>query len=149
MIWRICGAYEADPELRRDLQQEVLLAVWRALPRFRGEADMRTFVARIAQYRAISHVSREAKRPKKAELADDAPSSGPDPEEAAERTLQSARLAEALRELPMDQRQTLSLTLEGFSPKEIAAILGVSANVVSIRLTRGKHALRKRLGHET
>ena len=42
MIWRICGSYEADAEKRRDLHQEALVAIWRALPKFRGDAKAKT-----------------------------------------------------------------------------------------------------------
>ena len=52
MLRRIAGSYEADPERRRELEQDILLAVWRALPRFRGEAPVRAFLARVAHNRA-------------------------------------------------------------------------------------------------
>ena len=38
MLQRIAAAYEANPALREDLSQEILLAVWRALPSWRGWA---------------------------------------------------------------------------------------------------------------
>ena len=60
MLRRIAGSYEADPERRRELEQDILLAVWRALPRFRGEAPVKAFLARIAHNRAVTHVSKEA-----------------------------------------------------------------------------------------
>jgi DNA-directed RNA polymerase specialized sigma24 family protein len=51
MITRIAAAYEIVPDHAADLAQEVLIAVWKALPQFRGEASVRTFVARIAHNR--------------------------------------------------------------------------------------------------
>ncbi len=39
MVARICASYERDPELARELGQDVFLAVWRALPSFRGESS--------------------------------------------------------------------------------------------------------------
>lgn len=145
MIWRIAGAYEADAELRRDLHQDVLIAVWRALPRFRGEANVRTYIARIAHNRSVSHVGKEAARPKTAELHDGMALQAPNPEEEAAAASERERLAKAIRRLPIDQRQPVTLTLEGFRPREIADVLGVSANVVSIRLTRAKQALKDAL----
>lgn len=44
MVARICASYERDPELARELVQEVWLAVWRSLPAFRGEASDRKSV---------------------------------------------------------------------------------------------------------
>ena len=68
MLRRIAGGYEADPEVRRELEQDILLAVWRALPRWRGEAPVRAFLARVAHNRAVTHVSREAARPRRSPL---------------------------------------------------------------------------------
>jgi RNA polymerase sigma-70 factor (ECF subfamily) len=51
-----------------------------------------------------------------------------------------------VRGLPLLSRQIVTLTLEGFGPGEIAAALGISANAVSIRLTRAKEDLRQRMG---
>ena len=45
-----------DPERARDLAQDILVAVWRAWPAFRGQCSERTYVARIAQYRIATHV---------------------------------------------------------------------------------------------
>src|SRR5690606_41804178 len=63
MLRRIAGSYEADPEVRRELEQDILLAVWRALPRWRGEGPVRAFLARVAPNRAVTHASLEAARP--------------------------------------------------------------------------------------
>jgi RNA polymerase sigma factor (sigma-70 family) len=145
MLWRIAAMYEADPERRRDLHQEMLVAVWRAAASFRGEAKLRTFLARVAHNRGVSHVAREAARPRTAPLDPETPSAEATPYEAAEETERQARLMAAVRRLPLAWGQAVALTLEGFSPREIAEVLGVGANVVSIRLTRAKAALRASL----
>ena len=44
---RILSTYERDPSAREDMHQDLALAVWRALPSFRGAASHRTFIARI------------------------------------------------------------------------------------------------------
>ena len=49
---RLAASYERDPSRQQDLVQEIWLAVWQALPRFRGECSERTFVFRIAHNRA-------------------------------------------------------------------------------------------------
>ena len=143
MIWRICGSYEADSELRRDLHQDVLVAIWRALPKFRGDAKAKTYIARIAHNRAITHVSKAVKIPPHGELGDDLPTSAPGPEADAASAIRQEKLQATVRTLPLDQRQVVTLTLEGFAPREIADVLGVSANTVSIRLTRAKAVLKK------
>lgn len=145
MLSRIAAAYEANPALREELSQEILLAVWRALPTWRGEASVRTFAARIAHNRAVDHVARQAARPRSAMLDEALPSSAPSPLETLERRDTQERLLAAVRGLPLPLRQVTIQTLEGFTPAEIAEVLGVNANTVSIRLTRAKAALRTQM----
>ncbi len=149
MLRRIASAYEADRERRRELEQDILLAVWRALPGHRGPAPLRAFIARVAHNRAITHVAREAAEPRRQPLDEAAPSADPTPHDAAEARNLQARLGQAVRALPLPLRQPALLTLEGFAPAEIAEILGLNANAVSIRLTRAKAALRQALNPET
>jgi len=146
MVRRIAATHEARPELAEELVQEIWFAVWRALPSFRGEGSLRGFVARIAGNRAASHVARAVRTPKGAEVDDQLPAGGTDPEAAAVAQDRQARLLAAVRDLPLVSRQVVALTLEGFGPGEIAATLGIGANAVSIRLTRAKDHLRQRMG---
>src|SRR5262249_52336928 len=70
MIGRIASGYETDVHLAEDLVQDILIALWRALPSFRGDASLKTFVARLATNRAVSHV-RGRLRLRTAELSED------------------------------------------------------------------------------
>lgn len=146
MIARIAATHEARPHLAEELVQDILFAVWRALPSFRGDGPVRGFVARIASNRSASHVARALRTPVAAELEDELPVLDESPEGAAVALDSHARLLRAVRELPLVSRQVVTLTLEGFVPAEIAATLGITANAVSVRLTRAKESLRKRIG---
>jgi RNA polymerase sigma factor (sigma-70 family) len=148
MIRRIAASHEARPDLAEELVQEILFAVWRALPAFRGEGPLRGFVARIAGNRAASHVAMAVRLPKAGEAADELPDCAADPESAAVAQDRHSRLLAAVRELPLVTRQIVTLTLEGFGPGEIAAALGITANAVSIRLTRARERLRQRMGDD-
>lgn len=145
LILRVATSYEADWHRAADLAQEIVLAVWKALPQFRGEASLRAFVARIAQNRCISHVIQEGGRHRTAELTEELPSGGEGPEEAAIATDRRERLLAAVRRLPLAYRAAVTLSLEDLSTLEIADALGVSTNAVAIRLTRAKGLLRKML----
>jgi RNA polymerase sigma-70 factor (ECF subfamily) len=145
MIARLAASYELDRGRREELRQEILLALWRALPAYRGEASLRTFVARIAHNRAATHVAREVSQPRGAALDPEWPADGADPHEAVERADRAAALLAAVAALPLGLRQPVLLTLEGFTPREIAEVLGTSPNAVSIRLTRAREALRERM----
>lgn len=148
MIRRIAGSYEADPERRRELEQEMLLAIWRGLPSWRNEGPVRAFLARVAHNRALTHVSREAAAPRRSELDETLPCARPSPHERLEADDMREKLIEAVRTLPLSLRQPASLTLEGFSPAEIGEMMGLNANAVSIRLTRARAALRSLLNPE-
>ena len=145
LILRVAASYEADRHRAADLAQEIALAVWKALPRFRGEGSLRAFVARIAHNRCISHVIRETGRYRTDDLTEDLPSGGGNPEETAIATDLRERLLSAVRRLPLAYRAPVTLSLEDLSTLEIAEALGVSANAVAIRLTRAKGLLRKML----
>ncbi|HEV2818498.1 MAG TPA: sigma-70 family RNA polymerase sigma factor [Allosphingosinicella sp.] len=142
MITRIALAYEADPALRRELVQEILLAVWRGLPRFRGDSSLKTFVAGIAYKRSISHVSRAARRPKSAPLPDTLVSADPLPDEVASRNQLKKRMLEVVQTLPLAQKQAIILCLEDFTFKEIGETMGISAHAAQMRCHRARAALK-------
>jgi RNA polymerase sigma factor (sigma-70 family) len=146
MVARICASYERDRDLARELAQDAWLAIWKALPGFRGEASPKTFVARVTQFRAISHVARRARIPESTALSEELVSPMPPPEAQAVLAGERNRLLLAVQHLPLPYRQVVILTLEDFSPPEVAALLGVSANVVAVRLTRARSMLRELLG---
>jgi RNA polymerase sigma factor (sigma-70 family) len=142
---RLAASHEADSERARDLAQDILVAVWRAWPAFRGQCSERTYVARIAQYRIATHVSRAVREPPLAPLSDDFVAHTPTPEDSAIRSDERERLATLVRALPIALREVAVLLLEGFSTAEIADTLGISANAVAIRGTRAREALRAAL----
>jgi len=129
--------------------QEIAMAIWKALPHFRGECSERTFVYRIAHNRGLSHASR--RRPAHDPLdeltdADHPADPQPDPEQRALHTDERTRLASAIQNLPLAQRQITVLMLEGLSHVEMADVLGTTENNIAVRLTRAKNALKQALG---
>ena len=145
LINRIAMSYEADPGLREDLVQQIFLAVWQALPSYRADATLKTFIARIAQNRAISFVSKQVRQPPLAEMPELVESDQPDPEQSAIDASERQMLLEATRRLPLPQRQVIILVLEGFSYAEIADMLSIAPNALALRLSRAKAALKKML----
>ena len=148
-ISRLVFSYESIAGVREELVQEIAMAIWKALPHFRGQCSERTFVFRIAHNRGLSHASR--RRPAHEPLGDLADAEvptdpQPDPEQRAMHTDERARLASAIQNLPLAQRQITVLMLEGLSHAEMAEVLGTTENNVGVRLTRAKTALKKALG---
>ncbi len=142
MLSRIVASYEADPLLQQELMQEVSVALWQALKRFRGEGSLKAYAARVAQNRCISHVAKAAKAPKQTKLEDIYAYDGINPEEDMEKSQQFEALMQAVRQLPLPLRQVTTLALEGFSHREIADALGISENNAMVRFSRAKASLR-------
>jgi RNA polymerase sigma-70 factor, ECF subfamily len=141
-LGRLASSYARGPGEREDLLQEIALAIWGALPRFRHECSERTFVFRIAHNRAIAHIARRrlpiVDGGEELEIEDPSP----DPERALSSGQQGARLADAIHGLPLAYAQVVTLTLEGLSYGEIADVLGISETNVGARLTRARQMLR-------
>ena len=55
---RLARAYEADADPRRDLIQDIHVALWHSLAGFDGRCSLRTWVYRVAHNTAASHVQR-------------------------------------------------------------------------------------------
>jgi RNA polymerase sigma-70 factor (ECF subfamily) len=142
---RLAASYERDPALREDLVQDMLLAVFRALPAWRRECSERTFIYRVAHNRAISHLASRRLPLDDLERAASVPDPAPHPEQLAVASQEYEALLAALRRLPVAQRQLLTMALDGLTPREIAEVLGITDNNVAVRLTRARAALRELL----
>jgi RNA polymerase sigma factor (sigma-70 family) len=146
LIGRIAASYEADPSRRDDLCQDIAYAIWQALSDFRGEAALRTFVARVAHNRCASHALAEQRRPRTDGLAEDLIDAAFDPSHHADLEQRRERLFAAVRHLPLGMRQAVSLALEGFSHGEIASALGIAVNSVDAQISRARRRLVELLG---
>lgn len=145
-VRRLAASVEREPARRQDLVQEIWLAVWQALARFRGECSERTFVFRIAHNRAVSHVQHWRIRHTDP-LDAEAPlaSTAPDPEHALDTRRRHERLQVAVGDLPMALRQVVVLTLEGLSQREVGEVVGITEGNVAVRLSRARALLTRAL----
>ena len=124
--------------------QDIALAIWQALPKFRGESSERTFIFRIAHNRAITYIAQRRRlTPTSEEI--EIPDPRPNPERGFAKEQEEARLISAIHDLPIEYRQVITLTLEGMSYTEIAEILGIGESNVGVRLNRARQMLRRRL----
>ena len=146
-------------EEARDLTQETFLRAFQNIDRFRGEADVRTWIYRIAINQARNRSRWWRRRRRDATVSLDAtfgesgqsisgklaePSQNPEQQTLArEREL---ALRGSLQRLALAYRETVILRdIEGFTYEEIAATLGINVGTVKSRLARGRQELRKKL----
>ncbi|HZT59312.1 MAG TPA: sigma-70 family RNA polymerase sigma factor [Pyrinomonadaceae bacterium] len=150
-----------DPEEARDLTQETFLQAFRNIAGFRGDADVRTWLYRIAVNQARNRwrwwkrrrrdrtvsldapVSDERDTPLSAGLSDD---DAGDPEQQALARERETALLSALRTLSRTYREVIVLRdIEGLSYEEVAVALELNIGTVKSRLSRGRGELRRRL----
>lgn len=146
---RLAAGYERNPEMRRDLLQDIHVALWRSLARYDGRCSLRTWVYRVAHNTAISRVIRpQAAAPTLVSVDEDLDSVADAPDRDAvdrEGGLDRRRALDRLYELiqrlrPLD-RQVMLLYLEEEDAASIAEITGLSAANVSTKVSRIKQIL--------
>ena len=108
-----------------------------------GSGVVHRMAALRLDWRAITHVAKEARRPRAVALDDELPDPATTPDKAAEQAEARNRLENAVMRLPLGQRLVVTLALEDFSPDEIAAVLGIGASAASVRLHRAKAQLQQ------
>jgi RNA polymerase sigma-70 factor (ECF subfamily) len=155
LAFRLMG----DREEAHDLTQEVFIHAFQAYDRFRGEAEVFTWLYRITVNLAKNRYKQlQREREHRWEILEETdeeeeetePFEWEDTKLSPETLLEQKELAEAIQraidELPEDQRVTLVLRdIEGLSYQEIARIQGCSVEAVKSRLFRARSALRKKL----
>jgi RNA polymerase sigma-70 factor, ECF subfamily len=140
LAFRLLG----DPDRMDDALQEAYVRAFRALPRFRGDARVGTWLFRItynacldelARGRKVTHVSLD----ELVEQASDEPEPG---EFLGDRS----EVVAALRALPTDERTVMFLVdVHGFDYASAANIVGVPVGTVASRLNRARLSLRQAL----
>jgi RNA polymerase sigma-70 factor (ECF subfamily) len=146
LLKSVAARYVRDPDRRKDLEQEISLAVWKAMPGFRGEASLKTYAMRIAHYCAARFRRREpvfvgGSEPFEATFF------GTERNAEDELTHDRRRRAlhKAIESLPEAQREALLLQLQGVPYREIAKRLRISESNASVRITRARKALHRKL----
>lgn len=149
-----------DQEEARDLTQETFLRAFQAIANFRGEADLRTWLYRIAINQARNRWRWWRRRRREHTVSlDDSDSheaqplglrlcdtSQADPEQATLAREREQRLSKALQSLSGSYREAVILRdIEGLSYEEIAVTLEISVGTVKSRLARGRMELRRKL----
>lgn len=150
-LQRLAAAMEANPERRRDLLQDMHVALWRSFASYDGRCSLRTWVYRVAQNVAASHVDRE-RRVHRGAVTIDEIGDLPDPQNIGaehETSDTIARLHALIRQLKMPDRQIITLYLEELDAATIAEVTGLSPGAVATRLSRLKSQLAAKFKETT
>jgi len=149
-IDRLAAGYEADPERRHDLRQDIHMQLWRSLAAFDGRCSIKTWTFRVAHNTAVSYVNRE--RRNRAPLAGleeiERTSAAGDLVPDLDRQRALARLSELIRSLKPLDRQIMISYLEEMDAASIAEITGLSAANVAMKIHRIKNILSRRFLEE-
>ncbi len=134
-MYALCRSLTGNDADAKDALQDAFIAVARALPAFRGDSSIRTWVHRIAIRTALRNRTNSRKRTH--DDVDDGDHASPD----GVRT-QRLEVSRALDLLPLEHRVVLAMfAVDGMTHPEIATVLGIPEGTVWSRL----HAAKRRM----
>lgn len=142
-----------------DLTQETFLRAFKAIRNFRGDADLKTWLFRIAINESRNRFRwwKRRKRESTVSLDDTVgrsemaihetlPGTSATPEDDTLRRERERGLRDALQAMPANYREVIVLCdIEGLSYEEIAQALEINIGTVKSRIARGREELRRRL----
>lgn len=148
-VYTLARRLVGDPHLASDIAQETLIRAWKALPSFRGEALLSTWLHRITVNTAWTQKKRSRRHAGYSldEVAEmPAPFDADHPEVAGELVELRGRLRRALDSLPEPQRQVVVLKdIYDWSHAEIAESMGITVSATKVRLHRARARLARYL----
>lgn len=139
---RLARGYEGDPDKRRDLLQEIHIALWRSFEGFDGLCSLRTWVYRVAHNTATSHVIRQRRaRPQMMVGLEEVDALPIEPE--TDRKVALNQLTELIHRLKPLDRQVILAWLDGMEAAEIGELTGLSSRNVATKVHRIKGVLAR------
>jgi RNA polymerase sigma-70 factor, ECF subfamily len=140
-LGRLAHGYAADSEKRRDLLQEVHLALWRSFEGYDGRCSLRTWVYRVAHNTAVSWVIRQKRATREmvslAEL-----DAIPVPQDS-DRRMAIDHIMQLIHRLKPLDRQVILAWLEGMDAAAISELTGMSEGNVATKVHRIKTLLAR------
>ena len=138
-IYTVCYMFSNNPEEVADLFQEILINLWKGFPKFREDSNVRTWIYRVSLNTCISSERKNKHRVETLPLTMDINLF----DDSDDDTKQVQMLRNRINKLGPFDRAIVLLWLENLSYEEIAAIVGISAKNVSVRLVRIREQLKK------
>jgi RNA polymerase sigma-70 factor (ECF subfamily) len=154
LVRRWTSAHGADPSEVEDVTQDVMVAVVRKLPSFRGESRFTSWLYRVCRNAWIDRTKAQQRRERLAAPLESVESTSEgqpaphleNPAAVLEQKAMREQIIRAFGALSARQREVLDLSdMQGFNSQEIAEMLGVKASTVRVTLLNARRALRLRL----
>ncbi len=140
IVHKICRLYTNDKDAHNDLFQEVTIQLWKAYPKFRGDAKFSTWMYRVALNTAIT-LYRKSTRRVKTTAYESVQFKVTDMQEDDESAEQLTLLYGAVKQLNDIEKALVFLYLEDKNYKEISATLGISEVNARVKMNRVKTKL--------
>ncbi len=142
IVHKVCRIYTSDPDSHNDLFQEITIQLWRAYPKFRGDAKFSTWMYRVALNTAITLYRKSKRSIKTADL--DTMNFKIKAEEYDDEVEQQLKLMyAAVKQLNDIEKALIFLYLEDKAYKEIADTMGISEVNARVKMNRVKTKLKK------
>ena len=142
---RLARSYEADPDRRLDLLQDIHIELWRSMALFDRRCSLRTWVFRVANNVGVSHLVRRRRATERLVALEtlELEAAPVDGRAQADSVLMAGKLLDLIQQLKPHDRQILLLYLEGESAEQIADITGLSASNIATKVHRIKRLLSR------
>lgn len=144
IIYKLVGLYANDSEEKKDLYQEVLLQAWRSWPSFKQESKFSTWLYRIC----LNTIFTQKRKKHTIDYKESLEAISPSINNGSIQNEDAGRLRLAIRQLTETDRAIISMNLDGYDNAEIAEMIGISNNHVSVKLHRIKQLLGNLLTNE-
>jgi RNA polymerase sigma-70 factor, ECF subfamily len=147
-IFRFCFFRVFDRERGRELMQESFMRLWQEIVKGKEIRNMRPFLYKIARNLVIDHARK--KKEESLEAIQDTLRMPVDDtvRQRQDQAIDNQEATQVLQGIEEPYREAVTMRyLHGLKPREIAAITGQTANVVSVRIRRGLDQLRNKLEH--
>lgn len=142
MVYKICRLYGNTEDDRQDLFQDIIIQLWNAYPKFRGEAKFSTWLYRIGLNVAITQYRKHKNR---IYAADIEALNIELPEElySLQEEERFQMMYAAIEQLNDIEKAIVMLYLEDKSYEEMEEILGISNGTLRVKMNRIKEKLRQ------
>jgi RNA polymerase sigma-70 factor (ECF subfamily) len=142
IIHKVCRLYTNDQDSHNDLFQEVTIQLWKAFPKFRGDAKFSTWMYRIALNTAITLYRKSKRKIKTNDISDYNFKIKADEYDDTEEE-QLKLMYSAIKLLSDIEKALIFLYLEEKNYKEISITMGISEVNARVKMNRAKGKLKK------